>query len=210
MTDENAFKLEPPTDKKSAKAVNQEIIRKWFITDFWPRYPEDLCGSVRNKGSRGESIKAILTINPDAQERERILLNLDAQKRYDRKIRDSGEFVARWPACQRYLKNRRYDDMVGDISMRELAPEADAAKCSTPGCDQNVHGPRFKHCDRHLPLDNDPLRDARREKLRELNLIPASGESRHDYAMRCRDYLLKNYGGFLKTAKINISTTQGI
>lgn len=170
-----------PLDKK-----RQETLRKFVVDRLWPAYPSDLCGSSRNKGSRGEAIKSLIKINPDDAEIERIMQNLLAQVKYDREAKASGEEVYRWPYASTYLNQSRYDDEISG-SHAELKLK-ESAVCKRDGCNSPVHGPSFAECTDHYAESVDTMRGVRIAALKRNGLYIMPGESKPDYYKRCREF----------------------
>lgn len=165
---------------------SDEEIREWFMEEFWPNYPADLCGGTRKKGSRGQALKAMLRLRPDKEKREKILIALREQARYDREAKRAGEDVYRWPYAVTYINQGRYDDEVGSYAaLREKQATVDA-ECAEEGCTNKVHGPEFKLCGYHYSATHGVLMDKVREKYRQLGLVRQTGESYEEWMGRVR------------------------
>lgn len=160
----------------------EEAIRKFMLDKLWPAYPSDL--TEGKKGSRGEALKCIIRKAPSDEELERILRNLEAQKKYDRALKESGGFVYRWPFMSTYINQMRYDDEIQGAHS-ELKKQ-DLSKCEK--CDREVHGPKFKFCTEHLAESTDTGREKRIEALKRAGLYIEPGESKQEYFNRCRDF----------------------
>ncbi len=184
----------------SATAKQKEQIKDWFIKEFWTVYGGNHIKDSRQKGSRGEALKKMIIINPDENEQKRILANMLAQLRADDKLAKTNEFVPRWPMCITYLNKRRYDDEIESRTYGDDNQIKAVDKCCHPSCENDSHGPRFRHCADHMPdcsnLDTNILRD----QLRGIGLAKGKDESMHDYCMRCRSYYVDvvNSGGLDK------------
>ena len=155
-------------------------IEEWFIKEFWPNYPGKFCG--RGKGSRGIALRHMLKINPDADERNRIIGNLKAQVRaHSQKPPEQRNY---WKIGETYVYNRLWNDEIE--SAMEVKEKQNLKKCSQ--CDSDVHGPNFTACDKHVPSDwTDELRQA----WKETGLDRNSPTLRQD----CREYITKlGYG----------------
>lgn len=166
----------------------EKELTDYFIFKLWPEYPADLCEGVRQKGPRGEALKVWLKQAPTDEECERILGNLKAQVRYDRREKSMGNKPARWPHCRTYLYQRRYDDEITCMNLDEGESVAALATCKTEGCDCEVIGPRFKFCPDCYAKEHDPWLEMRRAKMEELGLLPYPGEAKSAYYRRLRDF----------------------
>jgi len=158
-------------------------IEEWFIKEFWPNYPGKFCG--RGKGSRGIALRHMLKINPDADERARILGNLKAQVRaHSQKPPEQRNY---WKIGETYVYNRLWNDEIE--SAMEVKEKQNLKKCSK--CDSDVHGPNFTVCDKHVPSDwTDELRQA----WKQTGLDRNSPTLRED----CRAYINKlGYGSMV-------------
>ena len=109
---------------------------------FWFAFPTDLCRGKR--GGKANALKAWKKINPDQAEFYRIMENMKAQIRHDRKDSDS----YRWPFVSSYLNQARYDDVIeSEVDRKE---RVDLKTCCIEDCSNDVHGPAFKHCAEHV------------------------------------------------------------
>lgn len=158
-------------------------LRKFMIDRLWPAYPGDLAAG--RKGSRGESIKSLIKINPSDDELERIFRSIEAQKKYDREKSKIGEFVPRWPYMETYLNKRRYDDEI-EGSHADLNHQQPSEICRK--CKREVHGPRFDLCTDHLAESLDDGREERIAALKRADMYIRPGEGRHEYFRRCMQY----------------------
>ena len=110
---------------------------------FWFAYPTDL--SRNKRGGKQNALKAFKKINPDQKEFYRIMENMKAQVRHDRKDKDA----YRWPFVSSYLNQARYDDVIG--SEAERIDREDLKTCCIENCNNDVHGSSFQYCADHVP-----------------------------------------------------------
>ena len=154
-----------------------------MFNKLWFAYPNDLCRS--KKGGKTPAKKAFDKLNPSEKEFNRIMLNLEAQARADRKDPDS----YRWPFVSTYLNQNRFDDWTPEEERKKV----DLDQCSFDNCTHEVMGRRFKTCQTHHRFEES--KNEIRNQLKKIGLSPNQGENRHDYAMRCKNYYLANLQG---------------
>ena len=147
-------------------------------------YPADLCGSVRKKGSRGEAIKSMLRLAPNDEQMLKIELSLQAQVIHDRKAKEAGEDIYRWPFASTYINQRRFDDELSYIPEEE---KKTADICSEAGCTEEVHGPAYKFCGKHLPYEN-PHRAYMIEAMKRNGVMKSNSETLEEWGERCRQF----------------------
>ena len=102
-------------------------LKTWFDNIFWPTYPNDLCEG--RKGPKGEAWNEIVKLKPDETERNRILENIRAHILADRKIKNAGKWLERWPHVRRYIKHRWWDNEVKSFSEAETRKSPDRCEC---------------------------------------------------------------------------------
>ena len=143
-----------------------------MFTKLWFKYPTDLCRNKR--GGKTPALQAFKKLNPDQDEFDRIMRNMDAQIRMDRKDKDA----YRWPFVSTYLNQRRYDDVIESVQTVEKRPET---KCSVDNCNSPIHGSSFSVCSFHIPSIHDLKL---REGWKETGLCRKSPTLAQD----CREY----------------------
>ena len=116
---------------------------------IWFGYPTDLCGGKR--GGKANALKAFKKINPDQAEFFRMMENMKAQVRHDRKDKDS----YRWPFVSSYLNQSRFDDVIESETVRMDREEL--STCCIDNCNNDVHGKSFKYCPEHVPNAHSDL-----------------------------------------------------
>ncbi len=177
--------VETKTDRLARIKKETEV---WFLEQFWPTYPDDLCGGARNKGSRGLALKKAIQLAPDEQERNRILSALQAQIRHDRIARSNGYELSRWPYCVTYLNQRRYDDEIESTVEVMTKGGVHVQICAKDGCDNETQGAGVPFCNRcNEPLADPVMYQMRIDMLKELGLRKTKSESFHEFAVRCKD-----------------------
>jgi len=125
----------------------QSIEEKFEL--FWFGYPTDLCKNKR--GGKQPALKAFKKINPDQKEFYRMMENMKAQIRADRKDKD----FYRWPFVSSYLNQARYDDVIASESVR--MDKENLKTCSIDKCHNDVHGSSFVYCADHIPNAHSDL-----------------------------------------------------
>ena len=184
----------------AASKKQQDEIKDWFLAPppdgFWANYPSDLCGGTRNKGPRGDALKAMIKYAPDEPERARILANLIAQVKHDSDAKRKGEEVYRWPYATTYINGWRWDDTIDSVA--DVKIKNNAGICSHSECGNECHGESFMYCSTHIP-EPQWLIKARKEGIAEMGLTwVREEETFHEFAMRCKHYCLATHGGMLK------------
>ena len=139
---------------------------------LWISYPNDLCNKKR--GGKQPALKAFKKINPDEAEFNRMMANMKAQVREDRK---NPKDAYRWPFISSYLNQGRYDDYIESSTSKEKAKSLKT--CATNGCDSDVHGSMYTKCAFHCGDTNELLSGA----YRKLGLDIKSP----DFVSQCRD-----------------------
>ena len=120
-----------------------------MFNSFWLTYPSDLCS--KRRGGKQNALKAFKKINPDQKEFYRMMENMKAQVRADRKTPDA----YRWPFVSSYLNQGRYDDAIE--SMSDIKERVDLKTCCIENCKQDVHGPAYQYCSGHIPNAHSDL-----------------------------------------------------
>ena len=162
-------------------------LEEWHDTKFWPAYPTDL--SHKKKGSKGESRDAMIKINPDEKERDRIMAAMSAQIRYYRKAMNNNEQEDRWKHACRYIKQQQWDDEIP--STYELQERQSKLKCS---CGKPATHPSNRCCACYSKISekHDPLRDIKVETWNRLGLGKKTGETSDDYRVRMMETAKRN------------------
>ena len=120
-----------------------------MFTALWLAYPTDLC--LKKRGGRQNALKAFKKINPDQAEFYRMMENMKAQVRADRKNPDA----YRWPFVSSYLNQARYDDAIESESERIQIETLN--ECCIKDCTNDVHGKSYKYCAEHVPNAHSDL-----------------------------------------------------
>lgn len=118
---------------------------------MWFGYPTDLCKGKR--GGKANALKAFKKVNPDEKEFYRMMENMKAQIRADRKDKDA----YRWPFVSTYINQARYDDVIESEQARVTEK---LKECSVEGCKDDVHGQMFDKCAFHTNSTDKALSDA--------------------------------------------------
>ena len=127
-----------------------DLTKDEFFKKLWFSYPRDLCHD--KKGSKVAAQNAAKKIKDDY---ERILMNLDALIKHDRKDPKPD----RWPHVSTWLNQAYYDR---EINERDIQAKIELSECTEEGCTNQVHGMRFDKCTDHLASEKhyEDLRQA--------------------------------------------------
>lgn len=147
--------------------TNDEMFKK-----LWFEYPNDLCN--KRKGSKQTALKAMEKLKLDEAGFNKIMDNMRAQIRYDRKDPDA----YRWPFLSTYLNQGRYDCDIP--SMDTIKERQIGAKCLVEGCNDEVHGPAFSTCGFHI--------NNKDERLRQAYIRTGLDRKSPDFVEECRKY----------------------
>ena len=164
------------------------MIDEWHDKHFWPAYPADLCHN--KKGSKVESRNAMKKINPDEGQRDKILADMQAHIRYDRKCLKANEKVDRWTHAVRYVKYEKWSDEIPSHS--DLQDKVNAHKCQC-GRDSKHKGGYCDECWTKKYKDRLMMRDERIEHWKRKGLGQRKDETRPDYIERMKQSA-KNLG----------------
>ena len=147
---------------------------------LWLAYPSDLCNKKR--GGKQNALKAFKKINPDEKEFYRMMENMKAQVRADRKEKEP----YRWPFVSSYLNQARYDDAIeSEIDRKE---RVDLKTCCIDGCGNDVHGPAFRQCADHVENAHSELLTA---AFKKTGLKYGSTNFVNDCRIACRQGMTK-------------------
>lgn len=128
--------------------MEKQTVEEMF-NSLWFAYPTDL--SKNKRGGRPNALKAFKKINPDQKEFYRMMENMKAQVRHDRKDKDA----YRWPFVSTYLNQARYDDLIE--SEADRIERVDLKTCCIENCNNDVHGQSFQYCAEHVPNAHSDL-----------------------------------------------------
>jgi len=128
--------------------MEKQTVEEMF-NSFWLTYPSDLCS--KRRGGKQNALKAFKKINPDQKEFYRMMENMKAQVRADRKTPDA----YRWPFVSSYLNQGRYDDAIE--SMSDIKERVDLKTCCIEGCNNDVLGQSYQYCPDHIPNAHSDL-----------------------------------------------------
>ena len=128
--------------------MEKQTIDQMFAS-LWFGYPTDLCRNKR--GGKTNAARAFKKINPDQAEFYRMMENMKAQIRHDRKDPDAD----RWPFVSSYLNQKRFDDIIE--SETERMDRVELRTCINTDCEQPVHGSKYKYCADHIPNAHSDL-----------------------------------------------------
>lgn len=154
-----------------------------FVDKLWLTYPSDLCH--KKKGTKVNAMKAAKKLKPEQY--DKILLDIEALKKYDRKEPKPD----RWPHVSTFLNSGYYGREIG--STTEQRERVAQKECQWDNCSFPVHGSQFKYCTDHQYESTDPFKPRRKKVMVKLGLVPEKGETRKQWADKCRQYL-KNTG----------------
>lgn len=87
----------------------------------------------------------------DKDEHTRIMLALDAHKRWRREAQKAGEFVANWPNAATWIYQKRYNDEL-PCSTSELKEKQKTLICGMDGCNNEaIATGRCLECEAKVP-----------------------------------------------------------
>lgn len=185
--------------------MNKEDLTKWATDVFWSAYK----GLVKTPfptrydgGARGEAIKKIITLNPSADLRGRIIDSIAAQMTHRRAFYNKCGSMQKYNSetnrikfyCNRvgstWINNRGWDDEIPSLIDEAKEQIACLDKCSNPDCNNNAIGGNISVCQSCECKTHDVYREPKREYLRRVGLVMEKGETLHDYAMRCKEHTI--------------------
>jgi len=174
----------------------------WFHEVLWPSYGELVRCPHPTKyraGSKGESLKKVITLKPSAELQRRIVQAITEQRKHRRKLYEKSGSMGKYLEVTRYEKfyaNRMCVTWLNQMGWEDEIPAIDevvdhkrtmfgGARCQHDGCALAIHGPSYIYCTEH-EARSDESNKALRAKLKQMQLTKSSDESSHDYAMRCK------------------------
>lgn len=192
--------------------MNSVDLTLWFNEVLWPSYGELVKTPFATKyraGSKGEALKKILTLKPNADLQNRIAMAIREQRKHRKKLFEQSGSMQKYlevTAYEKFYANRMCITWINQMGYEDEIPAlADVVddkhalfgnpRCSYDGCANPIHGPSFVHCFMHLSR-TDKSDQELKQKLRELQLTKGKDESMHDYAMRCKKVAIKILRGF--------------
>ena len=158
-------------------------LKTWF-DENWFLYPSDL--SHNKKGAKPPALKAAEKIYKTSgiAELNRITENIKALIRHDKKELKAGGRPDRWPHFSTFLNQGYYDREIPSYSEKTI--EKRLCNCGGP----SVIGDKCVKC---YEGDKPQWKIEMYERLKKMGLQKLPDESKHDYAMRCRDYARANF-----------------
>lgn len=183
----------------------------WFNEVLWPSYGELVKTPFVTKykaGSRGESLKKILSLKPSADLQNRIAMAISEQRKHRKKLFEQCGSMQKFLEITKFDKfysNRLCVTWINQMGWEDEIPaladvvEVEPAlfghsRCRADGCPNSIHGPSFIYCFKHESRTQESDEELK-QKLRELQLVKDKDESMHDYAMRCKQAALKTLRG---------------
>ncbi len=180
--------------------MTSEELTQWFSEVLWPAYRQLVKTPYVTKfgaGSKGESLKKILTMKPSEKLRERIVMAIAAQTRHRKKTFDACGSMQAYLVKTKFNKfyaNRMGSTYLNQMGWEDEIPDAmvvaaevvqtDVCTCARMDCTEPTHGPGFSVCCGHLGRTNDA---ALKTQLVKMNMRKLVSESVSEYAARCRE-----------------------
>ncbi len=190
--------------------MTKEELTIWFHDNFYEGYRALIKTPFVTKysiGSKGEALKKTLQLKPNEALRQRIMQALAEQKKHRSKLFEQCGSMQKYlelTAYNKFYSTRMCSTWLNQMGWEDEIPELQGAneqgvtlfegRCQKQDCSQPVHGPAFDYCTTCLTKENEDL-DLLRNQLRKMDLTLHKGESRHDYAMRCKAVALKTLKG---------------
>jgi len=172
------------------------------FSKFWDCYDGRLlCGTNSKKGAKSQALKVYKKKVKDQNFATYALNALIAQKKqhaiFKRKSeKDQSFWVPNFPMVSTYINQERWDTELDDLSEAESNSKriSELSKCSIAGCDEEVHGQKFKECSHHTTA-NGKFKNEMINNLKKMGVMKLKDETMPDYIERCK-----------KAAKIGIKT----
>lgn len=162
---------------------------------FWAVYP-----NRKSKGAARKAFeKAMKDVDPDELTKEMISA-IDAQNRYRREAKSSGEFMPNWKHPGTWINAEAWLDEIP--SHAEVKQRQAENICINEACDQPSMGSRIEWCEDHYP-DTMGYKSILKDWLKKNGLWKRSDETIDQWQMRCKaDSITKLRSmGMMKTAK---------
>jgi len=183
----------------------------WFNEVLWPSYNELVKTPFATKyrsGSKGEGLKKILTLKPNADLQNRISSALTEQRKHRKKLFEQCGSMQKYLEATSYEKfyaNRMCVTWINQMGWEDEIPALDEitenksslfgnARCQHDGCANAIHGPSYIYCFQHESRTNESDKTLKAQLIK-MGLGKLKDESLHDYAMRCKAIALKTLGG---------------
>ena len=112
-----------PRSEGDLLAVPVDLLRRWFDTAFWAKYPKRV--------NKAQALAELERLRPDAVLLEAIAAGLDHRLEAQRHAHAKREFFAAWPDPHRWLRKRRWEDRF-DVP-RETEGGVPKCRCGKPG-----------------------------------------------------------------------------
>ena len=149
-----------------------------FIDRMWTEYPRDLCHN--RPGHKARLEKAAKKIDKSLY--KKILLDMDALKRYDRKQHQPD----RWPLISSFLNGKYWERMVDSVMDIKKKKEKKTEYCK---CGKPVDIAPTGECVECYAKRTDQNQQKRKNALESINLY-SPGQSRSEVIENCRAAML--------------------
>ena len=147
--------------------MTKDELTDWFMEVFWPAY-KTLCKTPYvtqwTGGARGECLTKVLQMKPSEKLRERILAAVLEQTHHRKEVYQALGSKQLYEQHTKYnkfycnrdgrtwLHNTGWMDEIPEPPRRGITAVAPNGICAEPGCNQPVHGPKFRVCGFHLTM----------------------------------------------------------
>ena len=159
------------------------------FTDFWFKYPTDLCQGKR--GGKEGALRAFKKVIKTEKDFNDLINNTFEKAKHDRLDYKPD----RWPFVSTFLNQRRDQDCIP--STIRVDNKQELPICYDNKCNNETLGVNYKWCAQHIPCQHDPeLRDAWK----------ATGLDRKSPTLRedCMRYMKQaGYGTFVKSIGVD-------
>ena len=168
-----------------ADLATEKEIKTW-VFDLWAKGKLNWHGMAPPSNSRANILKELARKKPTFAMLAEIERSIEEQTRFWQKKFD-GKKSYGIPTVQQWIKDGRYDDEFIEESFTTVGKQ----QVSLCECGQPVHGPMYHQCTDCLYKMTDTWKQARKEVMIRLGLTPKPNETLSEWAIRCREYLLK-------------------
>ncbi len=193
--------------------MKKDELQKWAIEIFWSAYTGLVKTPVPTKftaGARGEAVKKVLTLNPPADLRKRIIDSISAQMKHRRDLFNKCGSMQKYISetdkvkfyCNRngatWLNQYGWEDEIPSMIDEKKIYHDAVLRCSNKDCPNMAIGGNISICQSCEAKNHDIYREEKRDYLRRHKLTKDKNETLHDYAARCKEHafaLLPDFGG---------------
>ena len=178
------------------------------FSKFWDCYDGRLlCGANSKKGGKSQALKSYKRKVKDQEFATKLLNALIAQKKQHAIFKKKAEtdqsfWVPNFSMVSTYINQEKWDTELDDLNEAgdESKRRAALSKCNIPGCDEEVHGQKFKQCSHHTTA-NGKFKNELLNGLKSRGLGKLKSESTEEWIARLKE---ANHGGISKIKKMDV------